>query len=207
MAGRLVGQGEPQQALVNLVPGLPALPRRLVEKIRANEYVDFAELPPAKGKNRPPSQAGEGQIVVLQAADLAQTRRTIPDLATWLQCFCVYVAVIAERQPERVPELMAYQAIIAKCSINIGGRHGWSMTPHFARRWQGTQGNVFLWIKHHGGRMVPDLPDTGPLKSDMSEAQEEDLGDCSGHRWAAETGRSRGVQEVQQVCRGLQVWT
>ena len=114
MAGRL---GEPQQALVNLGPGLPALPRRLVEKIRANEYVDFAELPPAKGKNRPPPQAGEGQILVLQAADLAPTRRTIPDLATWLQCFCVYVAVIAERQPERVPELMAYQAIIAKCSI------------------------------------------------------------------------------------------
>ena len=67
-----------------------------MEKIRANEYVDFADLSPAKGKNRPPPQAGEGQIVVLQAADLAPMRRTIPDLATWLQCFCVYVAVIAE---------------------------------------------------------------------------------------------------------------
>jgi len=101
---------------VNLGPGLPALPLRLVEKIKSNKYVNFAELPPAKGKNRPPPQAGEGQIVVLQAIDLAPTRRTIPDLAMWLQCFGGYVVGIAELQPERVPELMAYLATIAKCS-------------------------------------------------------------------------------------------
>ena len=41
-------------------------------------------------------------------------RKTIPDLATWVQCFGLYVAVMATVQPQRVPELMAYQAIIAK---------------------------------------------------------------------------------------------
>ena len=110
------GPSTSSQSLVNIGPGLPAVSRRLIDRIKANEFVDFAELPPAKGKSRPPPQVGEGQIVVLQAADLAPTRRTIPDLATWLQCFGLYVAVIAQSQPERVPELMAYQAIIAKAS-------------------------------------------------------------------------------------------
>ena len=32
--------------------GLAALPKKLVERIRANEYIDFTELPPAKGKAR-----------------------------------------------------------------------------------------------------------------------------------------------------------
>ena len=37
----------------SLVPtgqGLPALPKKLVDRILSNEYIDFSELPPAKGK-------------------------------------------------------------------------------------------------------------------------------------------------------------
>lgn len=103
--------------LVSVGQGFPALPRKLVERIRANEFVDFADLPPAKGKGRPAAHTLEGQVLVVQAADLLQTRRIIPDLATWSQCFALYVAVLAPVQPERVPELMAYQAIIAKASL------------------------------------------------------------------------------------------
>ena len=42
----------------SLVPtgqGLPALPKKLVDRILSNEYIDFSELPPAKGKVRPPT--------------------------------------------------------------------------------------------------------------------------------------------------------
>ncbi len=108
--------GPPQPKLMSVGTGLPALPRRLVDRIRSGEYIDFTELPPAKGKGKTPAQMGEGQIVVVQAADLAATRRTIPDLATWIQCFSLYVAVLAPSQPEVIPELMAYQAMIAKAS-------------------------------------------------------------------------------------------
>ena len=31
--------------------GLPALPQKVIDRIRANEYIDFTELPPAKGKS------------------------------------------------------------------------------------------------------------------------------------------------------------
>ena len=87
-----------------------------MERIPTGEYIDFGELPPVKGRRRPLPQVGDGQVVVVQAMDLISTWKTIPDLATWLQCFELYVAMVAMVQPQRVSELMAYQAIIAKAS-------------------------------------------------------------------------------------------
>ncbi len=46
--------------LVQMGCGLPALPRKLLEKIEAGEYIDFIELPPAKGKSKSISQAFDG---------------------------------------------------------------------------------------------------------------------------------------------------
>ena len=108
------------QAMVSTGMGLAALPRKLVRKIKANEYIDFTELPPAKGKARPIPQSLEGQVLVVQVADLLQAKKIIPDLAIWLQCFALYVATLAPSQPSRVPEMMAYQTIIAKASHYLG---------------------------------------------------------------------------------------
>ena len=97
-------------------PGLPLITKKVMEHIQRGEYVDFAELPPAKGKGKLPAHGLEGQVVVVQAADLVRSRRIIPDLATWMQCYAIYVAVKGGHSPDVVPELMAYQAIIAKAS-------------------------------------------------------------------------------------------
>ena len=45
-----------------------------------------------------------------------QARKIIPGLATWVQCFSIYVATLSAKYPARMPELMAYQTIIAKAS-------------------------------------------------------------------------------------------
>ena len=96
---------------------LPSLTKKCVEKILAGEFIDFAELPPAKGKVKSIPQAVEGQIVVIQAADLMESRKLIPDLATWIQCFSIYAAVIITKEPERAKNLLAYMSLIAKCSL------------------------------------------------------------------------------------------
>ena len=106
----------PRMPLVTVGMGLPALSKKLVARVLTNEYIDFAELPPAKGKGRHMPQSLEGQIIVVQAAQLMQTRKIIPDLATWTQCFAIYAATLCSKQPARIPELMAYQTIIAKAS-------------------------------------------------------------------------------------------
>ena len=86
--------------------GLPPLPQKMIERIRAKQYIDFAELPPAKGKGRPVTQLGEGQLVLLQASNLVQAKKAIPDFATWGQCFAIYVAVLAGHDPDRLLDLM-----------------------------------------------------------------------------------------------------
>jgi hypothetical protein len=93
--------------------GLPVPPKRLMERIKAYLYVDFAELPPAKGRSRPAPQTLEGQLIVVQAADLFQNHKVILDLSTWLHCFSLYIAALAPHDPNK---LMAYQATIAKAS-------------------------------------------------------------------------------------------
>ena len=51
--------------LVTMGTVLPSLPKKLVVKIFAKEYIDFAELPPARGKARPAPQALEVQVVIV----------------------------------------------------------------------------------------------------------------------------------------------
>ena len=57
----------PSPVLVQMGCGLPALSKKLLEKIEAEEYINFTGLPPAMGKGRSTSQAFEGQIVVVHA--------------------------------------------------------------------------------------------------------------------------------------------
>ena len=60
--------------------------------------------------------ASDGQIVLLQATDLAQSKKLIPDAATWVQCFSLYAAVLIAKSPERAPSLLSYMATICKFS-------------------------------------------------------------------------------------------
>ena len=39
----------------------------------------------------------------------------------WIQCFNIYVAIIAQKHPERVPDLLVYQSLIIDASIQYEG--------------------------------------------------------------------------------------
>jgi hypothetical protein len=88
--------GSSPTPLATVGTGLPALPKKLIARVLAN---DLAELHPAKGKGTPMPQLLEGQTIVVQAAALMQTRKIIPDLATWIQCFAIYAATLCSKQP------------------------------------------------------------------------------------------------------------
>lgn len=113
LEGRIAEPQGDKSKMVSLGAGLSTLPRRTVERIKALEFVDFNKLPPAKGKMRASPHSSDGRIVVVQAEDLMQSKKLIPDLQTWLQCFALYVAVAAADQPEKLPDLMS---LIAKAS-------------------------------------------------------------------------------------------
>ena len=78
--------------------------------------MDFNELPPARGLSKSIPSHLEGQVVVVHAADLASSRKLIPDFATWSQCFSLYAAVAMAHEPSRAGDLMAYNNLIATMS-------------------------------------------------------------------------------------------
>ena len=90
-----------QSKLVSVGTGLPSLPKTMVDRIISGQYVNLSELPPARGCARPLPNAEDSYIMVIRAEDLAGTRKLISDLATWLQCFAVYMAVVTEHDPGR----------------------------------------------------------------------------------------------------------
>jgi len=92
-----------KQSLVSVWPVVLALSWRLWDCIRVNEYVNSMDLSPARGKGKPLAHSLEGQIPVVEVEDLTLSRKVIPDLPTWLQCFALYIAVILQCQPGRVP--------------------------------------------------------------------------------------------------------
>lgn len=67
--------------------GMPYLLKKCLEKILAG---DFTKLPPGKWKVKSIPHAVEGQIVVIQAVDLSESRKLISNLAKWFQCYSVY---------------------------------------------------------------------------------------------------------------------
>jgi len=115
-----------------MAPGMPAVPLKLVEKKWAGEFADFGELPPTKGRAKPVTGSFEGQLILVHVADLYQTNKLLPNLATWSQCFALFMATVALKDQKRIADLLTYMATIAKLAKNIAGCPGWSMT----RIWQ-----------------------------------------------------------------------
>ena len=95
---------------------LPAIPRRIAEKIRRGQYVDFSALPPAAGLSKQPPPHLEGGLVVYKAEDLARSSKIIPDIATWHQCYYLWMTVALKADPSRLQELLSYGYLITKCS-------------------------------------------------------------------------------------------
>ena len=94
--------------------GLPPVPAKLAAKIRRGAYVDMGELLPefwasTRDDDQPKQEAK------------ARRARSVQDIFTWLQCYGMYVSVLAPQHPSRIPELMAYQATIVRASQDYAG--------------------------------------------------------------------------------------
>ena len=110
----------PSQASLarNTFPGCPSLPQKVIQKIMAFEYVDFADLLPDQLRT---SGAGEinNKFVILPESTYETQRkkkRQIPDIATWIQVYSIYFLAMASHFKEMVPELIAYQLCIVQHS-------------------------------------------------------------------------------------------
>ena len=91
------------------------MPKKLANKIESGEFVDMAELLPDRlGCTRSLALEDKGGVP-------KSKRRAVTNILEWIQCFSVYIAIIALKYPERVPDLLGYQSLIIDASIQYEG--------------------------------------------------------------------------------------
>ena len=57
---------------------------------------------------------------MIKAEDLARSRRIIPDIGVWHQCYMLWLSVALKVDLGRCQELLAYGYLITKCSNHRG---------------------------------------------------------------------------------------
>ena len=120
--------------------GLLPIPERLTKKILLQlEFVEMREL-------MPETWLRDEEESTRNTLSLPR-RRTAPvtDILQWLQCFAGMVGVLSQKYPHMVPELMAYQATIVKCSRDFEGL-AWAQYDRAYRR-QAAQTKDLRWSR------------------------------------------------------------
>ena len=95
--------------------GLPPVPPALAAKIRWGAFVDMGELLPEFWAMTKEEDTG------IKSDTKVHRNRKVTDIFMWLQCFGIYVSVLAPLHPERVPKLMAYMTTIIRASQDYTG--------------------------------------------------------------------------------------
>ena len=102
--------------------GLPPFPAKLAAKIRRGEFVEMGELlPEFWSAPPPPPPPPRDEDSDSKRDNKVRHSRKVTDIFTWLQCFCSFVGVRAQPNPELVPELMAYMTTIVRVSQDYPG--------------------------------------------------------------------------------------
>ena len=116
LAAALTSMNKPASEIA-LGRGIPALPKRMVKKMLAWEYIDLADLPPARANVPKDALSSTPNVLLIQSIETVRHHhRLIPDITTWVQCFSIYTSVLATKHLQHVPKLMAYMRDIIRAS-------------------------------------------------------------------------------------------
>ena len=143
---------EPKKAVV-IGTSYPPIPYKIAEAIWRDEYIDLAELLPAR--------LGAPEPTLLELFSGNHNKRTrikknITTIEEWVLCFNAYIAVAAQKRAERVPDLLAYSSLIVKASRDYEETPWLSYDQHYRRyaaaklpmQWGAIQPEI--WTLHFG---------------------------------------------------------
>lgn len=88
----------------------PPILAKLVTKI--NDFVDIVKL--LRGSIEAEHRQGQekGDSSTNSSGSSKPSRCEVPDVLSWCQCFGINMSVIATKQPERISQMLAYQAML-----------------------------------------------------------------------------------------------
>ena len=104
--------------------GIPCLPKKLVSKIRAWEFVDLAELLPTANASESATSSGipSARFSLFPGCEVvSHRRRRISNIVDWCQAFVIYMAALVSEHPSAALELIAYMLTIIKASQQYDG--------------------------------------------------------------------------------------
>ena len=119
-----------RQGLI-LSPASDPIPHRLVQRIRAGEFVDMRDLLADNISLHNQLEALHGQASLASPASLQPRLREVPSLSSWLYCFAAYMAVLTT--DPRTQDMLAYCRLIIKEALRHGGT-GWQEYDRTFRR-------------------------------------------------------------------------
>ena len=120
--------------------GLPPVPQKMVVKIQSKEFVDMSELlPNCLGCLK------TGQITDDQATS-RPTKRYISTILAWIQCFGIYMAVLTQKHPEQMSDLLGYQHIIITASLEYEGDNWLGYDRQFRLTAAATQNPTWRYV-------------------------------------------------------------
>ena len=104
--------------------GLPALPKKLLTKIRNWEYVELADLLPAPHSAGDPYGNGPpaARFPLFPGCEVVRhKRRQITSISQWTQALTIYTAALVSVHPSATLELLAYMLTIIRASQQYDG--------------------------------------------------------------------------------------
>ena len=127
-----------------LTPGGFLVPPKLAQRIWKGNFIDMYELLPEK--------LGRSEEISSQDLDgTKRKRRKVTSALQWVECFHTYIGVIAQQQPGRVTDLLAYASLIVHAARKFKGE-GWLQYDKFFRKYaevhpgiRWAEANASLW--------------------------------------------------------------
>ena len=113
-SGSCTAQAPGHSNSVVVGPSSPPVLGRIVDKIWRGEYIDLSTLLPHR--------LGAPEPTLAEAFHKhSKDEKQITTIEQWVVCFSTYMSVMVLRNPARIRDLLAYQALIVKAAHDYSG--------------------------------------------------------------------------------------
>ena len=143
----------------------------------------------------------------------AKSRREVPDILSWVQCFGIYTSIVVQTRPEKTQQLLAYQTMLLREARRCGGT-GWQTYDTIFRQqvannstadWSKLNSSLyavnFLANQNGRGKTCQHCLETdhlssecalAPVKVDWASSRDSARDDAQTSRSRGERGERRG---------------
>ena len=182
---------------------------------RVVEFPDFPVLDGGSRSAEPVDPDGGDRVVVVQANDKRRAKREAPDASWWGSCFMLYERAVLMAEPERGPELSAYQEAIQKsarsywwkCMVKYDRQFRKAATVDRTKSWARVDPSLFLLelagpqaaILAVGACPVSEPP--GIRKRPRESGPRGTAGGSDGKRWLHRFNRQDGACSYGAQCK------